>query len=153
MLSRLAQKSGLIAVLLLWTGMILTLVPYGLVQQGKAAAQPLSQFRGVWISTVDNIDWPSRPGLPASVQQQEFVHLLDTVQQMNMNAVIVQVKPVADAFYPSQYGPWSAYLTGTQGKDPGYNPLAFMVSEAHKRHLEFHAWFNPYRLSMHDDIN
>jgi uncharacterized lipoprotein YddW (UPF0748 family) len=143
----------IITVLLLWAGAILALVPYDFVKQKGATMQPLQQFRGVWIATVDNIDWPSRPGLPASVQQQEFVHLLDTVQQMNMNAVVVQVKPMADAFYPSQYGPWSAYLTGTQGKDPGYNPLAFMVSEAHKRHLEFHAWFNPYRLSMHDDIN
>jgi uncharacterized lipoprotein YddW (UPF0748 family) len=115
--------------------------------------QLLQQFRGVWIATVGNMDWPSRPGLSVTVQQQEFVHLLDAVQQMNMNAVIVQIKPVADAFYPSRYGPWSAYLTGTQGKDPGYDPLAFMLAEAHKRNLEFHGWFNPYRLSMHDDFN
>ncbi len=113
----------------------------------------LQQFRGVWIATVQNIDWPSRPSLSATVQQQEFVYLLDQVQQMNMNAVIVQIKPEADAFYPSCYGPWSAYLTGTQGKDPGYDPLAFMVTEARKRHLELHGWFNPYRLSMHDDFN
>lgn len=113
----------------------------------------LQEFRGVWIATLDNIDWPSKPGLSASMQQQEFVHLLDSVQQMHMNAIIVQVKPVADAFYPSHYGPWSAYLTGTQGKDPGYDPLAFMLAQAHQRHLEFHAWFNPYRLSMHNDIN
>lgn len=71
-----------------------------------------------------------------------------------MNAVVVQIKPTADSFYPSKYGPWSEYLTGTQGKDPGYDPLAFMVEEAHKRNLEFHAWFNPYRITMnHTDLN
>jgi len=115
--------------------------------------RPPQEFRGVWITTVENLDWPSRPGLPVAVQQQEFTNLLDQVQQMCLNAIVVQIKPVADAFYPSQYSPWSAYLTGIQGKDPGYNPLAFMVSEAHRRNLEFHAWFNPYRLSQHNDIN
>lgn len=71
-----------------------------------------------------------------------------------MNAVVVQIKPIADAFYPSNYGPWSEYITGTQGKDPGYDPLAFMVEEAHKRNIEFHAWINPYRITMnHTDIN
>jgi len=115
--------------------------------------QPPREFRGVWIATVENLDWPSRAGLSAAVQQQEFTKLLDQVKQMCLNAIVVQIKPVADAFYPSQYGPWSAYLSGTQGKDPGYNPLAFMVSEAHRRNLEFHAWFNPYRLSLHNDIN
>ncbi len=71
-----------------------------------------------------------------------------------MNAVIVQIKPTADAFYPSAYGPWSEYLTGVQGKDPGYDPLAFMIEETHKRNLEFHAWFNPYRITMnHTDLN
>jgi uncharacterized lipoprotein YddW (UPF0748 family) len=150
LLTRLSRKSILITVLvlLICTGVILTLIRYLPVNQGET-----EEFRGVAIATVENIDWPSRPGLSASAQQQEFVSLLDAVQQMNMNAVIVQVKPMADAFYPSRYGPWSAYLTGTQGKDPGYNPLAFMVAEAHLHHLEFHAWFNPYRLSMHDDIN
>lgn len=73
---------------------------------------------------------------------------------MGMNAVIVQIKPTADAFYPSAYGPWSEYLTGVQGKDPGYDPLAFMIEEAHKRNLEFHAWVNPYRITMnHTDLN
>ncbi len=146
----LGRKSILITVLVLLvcTGVILTLIRYLPVNQGET-----QEFRGVWIATVENIDWPSRPGLSASVQQQEFVHLLDAVQQMKMNAVIVQVKPVADAFYPSRYGPWSAYLTGTQGKNPSYDPLSFMVAEAHKRHLEFHGWFNPYRVSQHDDID
>ena len=71
-----------------------------------------------------------------------------------MNAVVVQIKPTADAFYPSNYGPWSEYITGTQGKDPGYDPLAFMIEETHKRNIEFHAWINPYRITMnHTDIN
>ena len=71
-----------------------------------------------------------------------------------MNAVVVQIKPTADAFYPSNYYPWSEYITGTQGKDPGYDPLAFMIEETHKRNIEFHAWINPYRITMnHTDIN
>ncbi|WP_407644210.1 glycoside hydrolase family 10 protein [Falsibacillus albus] len=112
------------------------------------------ELRAVWIATVANIDWPSKKGLTAEEQKQEFIKLLDDVKSMGMNAVVVQVKPTADAFYPSEYGPWSEYLTGTQGKDPGYDPLAFMVEEAHKRNLEFHAWFNPYRITMNStDIN
>jgi uncharacterized lipoprotein YddW (UPF0748 family) len=150
LLTRLGRKSILITVLvlLICTGVILALIRYLPFNQGGT-----QEFRGAWIATVENIDWPSRSGLSASVQQQEFVHLLDTVQQMNMNAVIVQIKPEADAFYPSSSSPWSAYLTGTQGKNPGYDPLSFMVAEAHKRHIEFHGWFNPYRVSLHDDIN
>ncbi|WP_197336594.1 glycoside hydrolase family 10 protein, partial [Paenibacillus larvae] len=79
--------------------------------------------------------------------------ILDDVKQMGMNAVVVQVRPMADAFYPSEYAPWSEYLTGTQGKSPGYDPLAFMVEEAHKRNLEFHAWFNPYRISTQSSLD
>jgi len=111
------------------------------------------QFRAVWIATVTNVDWPSANGLSIDQQKQEYIHLLDAVQSMNMNAVIVQIKPTADAFYPSKYGPWSEWPTGVQGKDPGYNPLAFMIEETHKRNLEFHAWFNPYRVSMQSDHN
>ncbi|RDI42302.1 glycoside hydrolase family 10 protein [Falsibacillus pallidus] len=112
------------------------------------------ELRAVWIATVANIDWPSKKGLSADKQKEEFIKLLDDVKGMGMNAVVVQVKPTADAFYPSKYGPWSEYLTGVQGKDPGYDPLAFMVEEAHKRNLEFHAWFNPYRITMNStDIN
>ncbi|HYK72072.1 MAG TPA: glycoside hydrolase family 10 protein [Pseudoneobacillus sp.] len=112
------------------------------------------ELRSVWIATVTNIDWPSKKGLSPETQKQEFTKLLDDVTEMGMNSVVVQVKPTADAFYPSEYGPWSEYLTGTQGKDPGYDPLQFMVDEAHKRNLEFHAWFNPYRITMnHTDLN
>ncbi len=109
--------------------------------------QPKYEFRGVWISTVTNVDWPSEKGLSSEDQKQEFINLLDKLQHDGINAVVVQVRPSADAFYPSQYEPWSEYLTGTQGEapDPYYDPLQFMIDEAHKRGMEFHAWINPYR--------
>jgi uncharacterized lipoprotein YddW (UPF0748 family) len=93
------------------------------------------------------MDWPSRPGLSSEAQQAELLRILDRVQQLRMNLVILQVRPSGDALYPSPYEPWSAYLTGEMGKapEPYYDPLAFAVEEAHKRGLELHAWFNPYR--------
>ena len=105
------------------------------------------EFRGVWVATVANIDWPSKPGLPADQQKQELLAILDRVQQMRMNAVVLQVRPAADALYASQLEPWSEYLTGKMGAPPSpyYDPLQFAVEEAHKRGLELHAWFNPYR--------
>ncbi|MEM9998580.1 MAG: family 10 glycosylhydrolase, partial [Bacteroidota bacterium] len=105
------------------------------------------EFRAAWIATVDNIDWPSRPGLPVVEQQAELRSLLDRLQRLHFNAVILQVRPTADAFYASRYEPWSAYLTGQQGAapEPYYDPLAFAIEEAHKRGMELHAWFNPYR--------
>ncbi|MDN4074965.1 glycoside hydrolase family 10 protein [Fictibacillus terranigra] len=109
---------------------------------------PKQELRAAWIASVTNIDWPSKPGLSIAQQKEEFTRFLDEQKAMNMNAVVMQIKPTADAFYPSQYGLWSKYLTGVQGKDPGYDPLSFMVEEAHKRNLEFHAWFNPYRITM-----
>ncbi|MEV5555643.1 family 10 glycosylhydrolase [Nonomuraea wenchangensis] len=114
-------------------------------------ATPKRQLRAMWISSVANIDWPSRTGLTASAQQAEFRAWLDLAVAKRMNAVVVQIRPTADAFWPSSYEPWSQWLTGTQGGNPGYDPLAFMVSEAHARNLEFHAWFNPYRIANHDD--
>nr|WP_142246115.1 family 10 glycosylhydrolase [Bacillus sonorensis] len=112
------------------------------------------ELRAVWIATVTNIDWPSKKGLTVSQQKEEYIKLLNDVQDMGMNAVVVQIKPTADAFYPSSYGPWSEYLTGIQGKDPGYDPLCFLLDETHRRKLEFHAWFNPYRITMnHTDVN
>jgi uncharacterized lipoprotein YddW (UPF0748 family) len=110
-------------------------------------AQPKYEFRGVWIATVDNIDWPSNKFLNTDSQKAEFTNLLDMHKRNGMNAVIAQIRPAADAFYPSQYEPWSEWLTGTQGKPPNtyYDPLEFMISETHKRGMEFHAWMNPYR--------
>ena len=114
--------------------------------------QRTNELRGVWVASVINIDWPSKKGLSVESQKREYIQILENVKKWNMNAVFVQVKPVGDAFYPSKYAPWSEYLTGTQGINPGYDPLKFMVDEAHKRGIEFHAWFNPYRLTMNGGI-
>jgi uncharacterized lipoprotein YddW (UPF0748 family) len=105
------------------------------------------EFRGVWIATVDNTDWPAKGMIDAESQKAEFIRQLDLHKQNGMNAVIVQVRPAADAFYPSQYEPWSQWLTGVQGRAPSpyYDPLKFMIEETHKRGMEFHAWCNPYR--------
>ena len=105
------------------------------------------EFRGAWVSSVYNLDWPSTKGLGIDQQKVEYIALLDDLQDTGINAVIVQVKPAADALYPSKHAPWSEYLTGTQGKSPGYDPLAFMIEEAHRRNMEFHAWFNPFRVT------
>ncbi|MGP3949103.1 glycoside hydrolase family 10 protein [Streptomyces sp. 7N604] len=113
--------------------------------------RPERQFRGMWLATVANRDWPSRAGLPADRQQAELIGFLDTAVQRRLNAVIFQVRPTADALWPSPYEPWSQYLTGEQGKDPGWDPLGFAVREAHRRGLELHAWFNPYRIANHTD--
>jgi len=105
------------------------------------------EFRGVWIASVDNIDWPLKGMVSPDSQRAEFIRQLDMHKANGMNAVIVQVRPAADAFYPSQYEPWSQWLTGVQGKPPSpyYDPLEFMIAETHKRGMEFHAWCNPYR--------
>ncbi len=121
------------------------------VDEAPAVPPPMPdaprEFRGVWVATVDNIDWPTRPGLPVAEQQAELRAILDRAALLNLNAVILQVRPTADAFYASPYEPWSAYLTGAQGRapEPFYDPLAFAVEEAHRRGIELHAWFNPYR--------
>jgi uncharacterized lipoprotein YddW (UPF0748 family) len=110
-------------------------------------AQPKYEFRAVWIATVDNIDWPSKGNFNTENQKAEFIRQLDMHKRNGINAVIVQVRPAADAFYPSPYEPWSEWLTGKQGQPPSvyYDPLQFMIDETHKRGMEFHAWCNPYR--------
>ncbi len=113
-----------------------------------ATLPPLErEFRGVWVATVDNIDWPSEPGLSSSEQQAEMRAILDRAVELNLNAIIFQVRPTADALYSSSIEPWSAYLTGVQGRapDPYYDPLTFTLDEAHGRALEVHAWINPFR--------
>ena len=109
--------------------------------------QPKYEFRGVWIATVDNIDWPTRGNYEADSQKAEFIRLLDMHHRNGMNAVIVQIRPSTDALYPSSLEPWSEWLTGKQGRPPSpyYDPLQFMIEETHKRGMEFHAWCNPYR--------
>ena len=105
------------------------------------------EFRGLWIASVGNIDWPSRPGLPTDSAQRELRQLLDRAKSSGLNAVIFQVRPSGDALYASELEPWSEYLTGQQGVAPRpyWDPLLFAVTEAHARGLELHAWFNPYR--------
>jgi uncharacterized lipoprotein YddW (UPF0748 family) len=105
------------------------------------------EFRAVWVSTVANIDWPSKPNLNAAQQQAEAIAILDRAKALNLNAIVLQVRPAADAIYPSKIEPWSEYLTGVQGQPPRpwYDPLKFWIDQAHARGLELHAWFNPYR--------
>lgn len=120
--------------------------------------QPLSfnlpeiprEFRGVWIATVVNIDWPTQATDSFQKQKQDFIDLLDYYKSLNFNTVIVQVRTAGDAFYPSNLAPWSKYLTGKEGKAPATseNPLTWMIKEAHSRGLEFHAWLNPYRATF-----
>ncbi|WP_447640073.1 MULTISPECIES: glycoside hydrolase family 10 protein [Chitinophagaceae] len=114
---------------------------------------PKYEMRGVWVSTVVNLDWPSRKGLSVAQQKQEFIRIATEQKALGTNALFVQVRPAGDAFYPSQYDPWSEYLTGKQGQAPVpfYDPLLFMIQETHKLGMEFHAWINPYRMVF--DIN
>ncbi|MFG2880880.1 glycoside hydrolase family 10 protein [Streptomyces sp. NPDC048297] len=117
---------------------------------GTASAADAA-MRGVWLATVSNRDWPSRPGLTAAEQRGELTAHLDTAVRHGLNTVVFQVRPTADALWPSPYEPWSQYLTGTQGQDPGWDPLGTAVREAHARGLQLHAWFNPYRIANHAD--
>lgn len=113
----------------------------------------LVEFRGVWIASVYNIDWPKTLDNPEA-QKQEFIEILDKLQSLNINAIFVQIRPTSDALYKSYINPWSKYLTGEQGKYPGYDPLQFMIEETHKRNMEFHAWLNPYRITTQGtDLN
>ena len=128
------------------------LLPFGL-----AAAQTVPdslrppeikrEFRGLWVATVRNMDWPSSPMLSVPEQQEELLALFDRAAELKLNAIVFQVRPEADALYASRYEPWSRFLTGEQGRkpDPLWDPLEFAVREAHRRGLELHAWFNPYR--------
>ncbi|GAA4910829.1 uncharacterized lipoprotein YddW (UPF0748 family) [Stackebrandtia albiflava] len=137
----------------LWTGSGASADPGDTVTpQGRHdeldPARPKEQFRAVWIAGVVNIDWPSTTGLDAATQQAEYLRWLDDAKHYRFNAVITQIRPTADAYWPSSHEPWSRWLTGEQGGDPGYDPLAFAVEATHAAGMEFHAWFNPYRVSM-----
>ena len=119
----------------------------------SAEAPPLArEFRGVWVASVANIDWPSKRTLSTAEQQAELIALLDRAAALQLNAVLFQIRPAADALYASKIEPWSEYLTGAQGRAPVpfWDPLAFAITEAHARNLELHAWFNPYR-ARHTD--
>lgn len=108
------------------------------------------EFRGAWVATVSNIDWPSKPGLSTDEQKRELIGILDHHQQSGLNAVMLQIRPAADAFYGQGRELWSRFLTGVQGKGPMpyYDPLEFAIEETHKRGMELHAWFNPYRATF-----
>ncbi|OON82195.1 glycoside hydrolase family 10 protein [Streptomyces tsukubensis] len=135
----------------------------GLTTGGDALARPVRQpsapegdpyaMRGMWVASITNRDWPSRQGLTAAQQRAELIGHLDTAVRRRLNTVVLQVRPSADAMWPSPYEPWSQYLTGTQGKDPGWDPLGTAVRAAHSRGLELHAWFNPYRVAPHTDLS
>jgi len=105
------------------------------------------EMRGVWVASVGNIDWPSTNALTTAQQKAELMMLMDRALELRLNTIMLQVRPACDALYPSALEPWSEYLTGTMGKapEPYYDPLAFAIEQAHRRGLELHAWFNPYR--------
>ncbi len=123
------------------------LIPSAGTAQNTEPPPVQREFRAAWVASVANIDWPSQPGLSSWEQQSELIAILNRCVALNLNAVILQVRPAADALYDSPYEPWSEYLTGVEGRppEPYYDPLAYAVEEAHKRGLELHAWFNPYR--------
>ncbi|MFE0513907.1 glycoside hydrolase family 10 protein [Streptomyces sp. NPDC058964] len=130
--------------------------PRAAATQGPRAAagrgpRAVTEMRGVWVATVKNRDWPSRTGLSADEQRKELMAHLDRAARDRLNTVIFQVRPTADALWPSPYEPWSEYLTGTQGLSPGWDPLGTAVTEAHARGLQLHAWFNPYRIADHGE--
>ncbi|MEG3629476.1 glycoside hydrolase family 10 protein [Streptomyces poriticola] len=117
-------------------------------RRGGAA---VTEMRGMWLATVANRDWPSRPGLTTAVQRQDLIAHLDLAVRYRLNTVFFQVRPTADALWPSPHEPWSEWLTGVQGRDPGWDPLGTAVREAHARGLQLHAWCNPYRIALHTD--
>ena len=154
MTSILKTKAILISVLLLGIASPV----YSQSQPSKQEIKPPTvtrEFRAAWIATVANIDFPSKPGLSTEEQKAELVALLDKAAEMNLNAVVFQIRPISDALYASPYEPWSEFLTGQMGKPPQpfYDPLEFAVKEAHKRGLELHAWFNPYRAHHPETIS
>lgn len=126
------------------------------------AKQPLADksskhqqpMRGVWLATVSRLDWPplssvngSSDAIRIPQQQRALTDKLDKLKSLGINTVFFQVKPDGTALWPSKILPWSDMLTGQIGRDPGYDPLQFMLDEAHKRGMKVHAWFNPYRVS------
>ena len=127
-------------------GAVLVMGSLGSLAAYGATPKADDDMRAVWISTVYSADYPSTQN-NAEAQKAEFIQKLDQAQALGLNTVVVQIRPKGDAFYESDLNPWSAVLTGTQGKDPGYDPMEFMIEETHKRGMEFHAWMNPYRIT------
>ena len=138
---------ALIGALAFFANFSATPATFSLSPSNVKPPNPNREFRGAWLATVANIDWPSKPGLTSQQQQTELAGILDRASQLHLNAVVMQVRPACDALYSSKLEPWSEYLSGTMGQapEPFYDPLEFAVAEAHKRGIELHAWFNPYR--------
>jgi uncharacterized lipoprotein YddW (UPF0748 family) len=135
-------------------GVILFAIPAYAESAESSTPPPMPrEFRGVWVATVKNIDWPSKPGLSGDEQQHELIGILDKCVDLNLNAVVLQIRTEADAFYPSKLEPWSEFLSGRMGQPPKpyYDPLEFAVKEAHQRGLQLHVWFNPYRVRVPDE--
>ena len=109
------------------------------------------EMRGIWVSTVSNLDWPEVGNYDVKVQKELLKEKFDFIEEQNMNTIFFQVRPMGDALYESSYAPWSKYLTGTLGENPGYDPLEFAIDEAHKRGLELQAWFNPFRIDSNSE--
>ncbi len=128
---------------------IVTLPPVPVVPQTVKVTHK-REFRGAWVASVWNLDWPSQSGMTVDQQKTELLNIVKQMQALNFNALILQVRPEGDALYASKLEPWSAWLTGTQGKQPNplYDPLEFAIAESHKRNIEVHAWFNPYRAAV-----
>lgn len=129
---------------------LVPLLTLGTSHQDSTVPDIPREFRAAWVATVANIDWPSQPGLSPDDQRSEMLRLLDTAVSMKLNAIIFQIRPSCDAMYNSKLEPWSEYLNGLQGRAPSpfYDPLEFVVTQAHARGLEVHCWFNPYRASL-----
>ncbi|MET3130331.1 uncharacterized lipoprotein YddW (UPF0748 family) [Oxalobacteraceae bacterium GrIS 1.11] len=149
---RLCLVAGALALLSSCTTVVKVVAPPGAtlptVNDTGATPPPAPrEFRAAWVSTVANIDWPSRSNLSVAKQQAEAIAILERAKSLNLNAIVLQVRPSADAIYPSKLEPWSEFLTGQQGlaPQPLYDPLQFWIAQAHARGLELHAWFNPYR--------
>lgn len=121
----------------------------------KVKYEPKREFRGAWIATVENIDWPTRTGMTGDEQQKQLIEILNAHQQTGLNAVMFQIRPAADAYYAKGTEPWARWLNGKQGQPPVpfYDPLEFAITEAHKRGIELHAWFNPYRATKDKRFN
>ncbi len=122
---------------MLWFGLLLC--------PARAAER---EFRGAWVATVYNLDWPSKPGLPAATQKAQLRVLLDRAAALKLNAILLQVRPASDALYASKKEQWSKFLSGSAGVAPGYDPLEFAIAEAHARGIELHAWVNPFRAAV-----
>ncbi|HET7910880.1 MAG TPA: family 10 glycosylhydrolase [Pseudolabrys sp.] len=127
-----------------WSG--IAILALGLIASHASGAE--SEFRGAWVATVYNLDWPSKPGLSPAAQKTELRALLDRAAELHLNAILLQVRPASDALYASRFEPWSEFLSGEAGVSPGYDPLAFATAEAHLRGLELHAWVNPFRAAI-----